>query len=58
MYIPTKTRHVRKFLWFPLRLEGKTKWLVFADIVQEWEPGGEFVGYPIEPGWYSIEWVR
>jgi len=47
-------RTVRKFLWFPLVLDGETRWLEFAWVIQEYYGGHDEGG----AGWYDKEWLK
>lgn len=48
--VPGNTRRVDRFLWWPVSLEGETRWLEKGS----WQE--EYMGLP--PGWVKRSWVK
>jgi hypothetical protein len=48
------TRSIRRFLLFPLLLNGEWRWLEYADIIQEYSRVGDM--YAIRG--YHLDWVN
>lgn len=54
-----KKRVVRKFLWFPLKFDGQTRWLEYANIkqeVKEIDVGGTGMAV-YKKKWWSVGWA-